>query len=168
MDFRTQNINIGRVKSYMAALQSRLLFAFESLEERSFRRDEWSYAGGGGGLTCVIEEGHVFERGCVNFSHVTGLALPQAATDGRPELLGRKFQVIGTSSILHPQNPYVPTVHMNVRFFTATPEESESVWWFGGGLDLTPVYGFEEDAVHFHQICRAALDPFWARALSPI
>jgi coproporphyrinogen III oxidase len=110
----------------------------------------------------VIEEGQLLERGGVNFSHVMGQRLPPSASAGRPELAGRSFQAMGVSLVLHPRNPYVPTVHMNVRYFIAEQAGSAPVWWFGGGMDLTPYYGFEEDAVHFHRTCRAALAPFGA------
>jgi coproporphyrinogen III oxidase len=110
----------------------------------------------------VIEEGNFFERGGVNFSHVTGDNLPASATAHRPELVGRKWEAMGVSLVLHPRNPYCPTSHMNVRCFIATKPGVEPVWWFGGGMDLTPYYGFEEDAVHFHRSCRDALAPFGA------
>jgi coproporphyrinogen III oxidase len=115
-------------------------------------------------VSCLIEEGNLFERGGVNFSHVTGSSLPPSATVSRSDLAGRSFQAMGVSLVLHPRNPYVPTVHMNVRFFVAEKDAADPVWWFGGGMDLTPYYGFEEDAVHFHQTCQAALDPFGAEA----
>ena len=107
----------------------------------------------------VIEEGDFFERGGVNFSHVTGDSLPASATAHRPELAGRKWEAMGVSLVLHPRNPYCPTTHMNVRFFVATKDGAEPVWWFGGGMDLTPYYGFAEDCAHFHRTCRAALAP---------
>ncbi len=111
-------------------------------------------------MSCVIEEGNVLERGGVNFSHVFGKGLPPSATAARPELAGRSFQAMGVSLVFHPRNPYAPTVHMNVRCFVAEKEGQDPVWWFGGGMDLTPYYGFAEDAVHFHQTCRNALQPF--------
>jgi coproporphyrinogen III oxidase len=125
-----------------------------------FRRDEWERPEGGGGLSCVMEEGNVLERGGVNYSHVFGDGLPASATAARPELSGRSFEAMGVSLVLHPRNPYAPTVHLNVRFLEARKEGAEPVWWFGGGMDLTPYYGFEEDAVHFHQTCKDALSPF--------
>jgi coproporphyrinogen III oxidase len=125
-----------------------------------FRRDEWERPEGGGGLSCVMEEGNVLERGGVNYSHVFGGGLPASATAARPELSGRSFEAMGVSLVLHPRNPYAPTVHLNVRFLEASKEGAEPVWWFGGGMDLTPYYGFEEDAVHFHQTCKDALLPF--------
>ena len=131
-----------------------------ALDGNAFRRDAWHRAEGGGGLSCLIEEGRLFERGGVNFSHVMGNALPPSASANRPELAGRGFEAMGLSLVLHPRNPYVPTVHMNVRFFVATRAGVDPVWWFGGGMDLTPYYGFEEDAIHFHRACRDALAPF--------
>ncbi len=118
---------------------------------------------GGGGVSRLIEEGNLFERGGVNFSHVTGDKLPPSATAHRPELAGRHWEAMGVSLVLHPRNPYCPTSHMNVRFFIAYPEAGtagEPIWWFGGGMDLTPYYGFEQDAVHFHRTCLQALQPF--------
>jgi len=148
------------VRDYLADLQSRVVDRLEPLDGLPFRRDSWQRAEGGGGLSCLIEEGRLFERAGVNFSHVTGARLPPSATAARPELAGRSFQAMGVSLVLHPRNPYVPTVHMNVRFLVAEETAAQPVWWFGGGMDLTPYYGFEEDAVHFHRTCRAALAPF--------
>jgi len=108
----------------------------------------------------LVEEGGLFERGGVNFSHVMGEGLPPSASAHRPELAGRRYEALGVSLVLHPRNPYAPTVHMNIRFFAAFDDQSDPVWWFGGGMDLTPYYGFEEDAVHFHSTCKAALNPF--------
>jgi coproporphyrinogen III oxidase len=125
-----------------------------------FRRDPWERAEGGGGLSCVMEEGNALERGGVNYSHVFGGGLPASATAARPELSGRGFEAMGVSLVLHPRNPYAPTVHLNVRYLEARKEGAEPVWWFGGGMDLTPYYGFEEDAIHFHQTCKNALQPF--------
>ena len=153
-------MDIQIVKDYLEALQGWIVGRLEALDGNSFRRDEWTRAEGGGGISCLIEDGGLFERGGVNFSHVTGKALPASATATRPDLAGRSFQAMGISLVLHPRNPYVPTVHMNVRFFVAEQPGAEAVSWFGGGMDLTPYYGFEEDAVHFHRTCREALDPF--------
>jgi coproporphyrinogen III oxidase len=137
----------------------------EAIDGRSFRRDAWKRPAGGDGVTCVIEEGNVFERGGVNFSHVKGDRLPPSASAARAQLSGRGFEVMGVSLVLHPRNPYAPTVHMNVRMFVALPISGEAapaqpVWWFGGGMDLTPYYGFEDDAIHFHRTCRSALEDF--------
>ncbi len=116
----------------------------------------------GGGITRLIEDGNVFERGGVNFSHVTGDRLPASATAQRPELAGRRWQAMGVSLVMHPRNPYAPTTHMNVRFFSAEKAGEAPVWWFGGGTDLTPYYGFEEDAMHLHDVYRRSLQPFGA------
>ncbi len=148
------------VKDYLAGLQNWIVDRLQALDGNPFRRDEWTRPDGGGGISCLIENGNLFERGGVNFSHVTGGALPASATASRPELAGRSFQAMGVSLVLHPHNPYVPTVHMNVRFFVAEASGAPPVSWFGGGMDLTPYYGFEEDAAHFHRTCRDALDPF--------
>ncbi|HVY05758.1 MAG TPA: oxygen-dependent coproporphyrinogen oxidase [Burkholderiales bacterium] len=150
------------VKDYLTDLQGWIVGKLEAEDGRSFRRDEWKRPNGGGGVSCAIEEGNVFERGGVNFSHVAGESLPPSASAARPELAGRSFEAMGVSLVMHPRNPHVPTVHMNVRFFVARKSGTAPVWWFGGGMDLTPYYGFHEDAVHFHETCRAALDPFGA------
>ena len=152
----------GLVKEYLTDLQGWVVDRLEALDGSKFRRDAWVRPEGGGGVSCVVEDGGVFERGGVNFSHVTGSSLPASATANRPELAGRSFQAMGVSLVLHPRNPYVPTVHMNVRFFVAEKAGTAPVSWFGGGMDLTPYYGFEEDAVHFHGICREALGAFGA------
>jgi len=148
------------VKAYLVDLQARIVARLEDLDGMSFRRDTWDRPEGGGGLSCLIEEGHLLERGGVNFSHVMGAALPPSATASRPELAGRSFEAMGVSLVLHPRNPYVPTVHMNVRFLVAQKPGTEAIWWFGGGMDLTPYYPFEEDAIHFHRTCRDGLAPF--------
>lgn len=148
------------VKTWLQDLQSKIVAALEAVDGQPFVRDGWTRPTGGGGLSCVIENGGVFERGGVNFSHVTGPALPPSATAARPELAGRAFEAMGVSLVLHPRNPYAPTAHMNVRYFVATAEGQEPVWWFGGGMDLTPYYGEVDDAVHFHRTCQQALQPF--------
>ncbi|MBY0579556.1 MAG: oxygen-dependent coproporphyrinogen oxidase [Burkholderiales bacterium] len=153
-------MNIEGVKNFLTELQELIVERMEQVDGKTFHRDTWSRPEGGGGMSCVIEEGNVLERGGVNFSHVFGQGLPPSATASRPELAGRSFQAMGVSLVFHPINPYAPTVHMNVRFFIAEKEGAEPVWWFGGGMDLTPYYGFEEDAVHFHQSCKNALQPF--------
>jgi len=147
-------------RAYFTALQDSIVAALEKLDGGRFRSDSWTRAEGGGGTSKVIEDSALFERGGVNFSHVHGRGLPPSATASRPELAGRSFEAMGVSLVLHPRNPYVPTVHMNVRFFIATKADAPPVWWFGGGMDLTPYYGFEDDAVHFHRSCKAALAPF--------
>jgi len=150
------------VKTYLQGLQQRIVEALETLDGNSFAADSWQRAEGGGGVSRVIEEGKLFERGGVNFSHVVGKSLPPSAAANRPHIAGRAWEAMGVSLVLHPKNPYVPTVHMNVRFFNATKDGEEPVWWFGGGMDLTPYYGFAEDAQHFHRTCRDALAPFGA------
>jgi len=150
------------VKAYFLSLQERIVSALSELDGKPFRRDAWGRPEGGSGISCLIEDGDVIERGGVNFSHVLGSRLPPSASAVRPELAGRGFEVMGVSLVVHPRNPYVPTVHMNVRFFIARTEGTDDVWWFGGGMDMTPYYGFEEDAVHFHRTCRDALAPYGA------
>lgn len=153
-------MDIARLKAYFTTLQDEIVAALEAEDGVAFRTDVWERPGGGGGKTRVLEEGNLFERGGVNFSHVRGDRLPPSATAARPELAGRGFEAMGVSLVLHPRNPLVPTVHMNVRCFVATQEGQPPVWWFGGGMDLTPYYGFTEDAVHFHQTCHDAVAPF--------
>ncbi len=148
------------VKAYLTGLQTRIVDALAAIDGKPFLTDSWQRAEGGGGTSRIIEEGNVFERGGVGFSHVMGKSLPPSAAANRPEIAGRGWEAMGVSLVLHPRNPYAPTVHMNVRFFVATAEGEEPVWWFGGGMDLTPYYGFEEDARHFHRTCKAALTPF--------
>ena len=148
------------VKAYLLDLQERIVAGLEGVDGKAFLRDAWDRPDGGGGISRVLEEGNVLERGGVNFSHVRGASLPPSAAAARPELAGRAWEAMGVSLVLHPRNPYAPTVHMNVRFFTATAEGQDPVWWFGGGMDLTPYYGFAEDARHFHQVCHDAVAPF--------
>ena len=140
----------GAVHEYFSGLQSRIVAALEGIDS-PFRKDSWSRPEGGGGLSCILEEGKVFERGGVNLSRVQGRALPPSASARRPQFAGEPYDATGVSLVLHPRNPYCPTVHMNVRFFSAG-----ATWWFGGGMDLTPYYGFEEDARHFHATCKKA------------
>ena len=148
------------VKAWLLDLQARIVAALEAVDGTPFLRDSWEREEGGGGISRLVEEGNVFERGGCNFSHVRGASLPASAMAARPELAGRAWEAMGVSLVLHPRNPHAPTVHMNVRFFEATAEGKEPVWWFGGGMDLTPYYGNEDDARHFHQVCRDALAPF--------
>jgi coproporphyrinogen III oxidase len=148
------------VRDYLLDLQARIVSALEKVDGKPFIVDSWQRPEGGGGISRIIEEGNVFERGGVGFSHVLGKNLPPSAAANRPEIAGRNWEAMGVSLVLHPRNPYAPTVHMNVRFFIATAQGREPVWWFGGGMDLTPYYGFTEDAQHFHQACRDALQPF--------
>ena len=155
-------MNSAAVKKYLLELQDTIVIRLEQVDGMKFLRDSWERPEGGGGSCCIIEEGNVLERGGVAFSHVTGDKLPPAATAQRPELAGCNWEAMGVSLVLHPRNPYAPSTHMNVRMFMAQKPDGESVFWFGGGTDLTPYYGFEEDAVHFHQTCKDALDPFGA------
>jgi len=157
-------VDTAPAREYFVELQARIVARLEAIDGRAFRRDAWQRPEGGGGTSCVIEEGDLFERGGVNFSHVAGDRLPPSATAARPQLAGRAFEATGVSLVLHPRNPYVPTVHMNVRLFVARSPgaDEEDLWWFGGGMDLTPYYGFEEDAAHFHRSCARALEPFGA------
>lgn len=154
------SIDTTAVRDYLSGLQTRIVSDLEALDGKTFIRDAWERPEGGGGVSRLIEEGDVFERGGVGFSHVKGKSLPPSAAANRPELAGREWEAVGVSLVLHPRNPYVPTVHMNVRFFVATAENKAPVWWFGGGMDLTPYYGFVQDAQYFHQTCKVALDPF--------
>jgi coproporphyrinogen III oxidase len=148
------------VKHYLLDLQESIVSRLQATDGLPFRTDQWDRPEGGGGISRLIEEGRVLERGGVNFSHVLGSQLPPSATAQRPELAGRAWEAMGLSLVLHPRNPFAPTVHMNVRLFVAEKAGEEPVWWFGGGMDLTPYYGFEDDAVHFHATCRQALAPF--------
>jgi coproporphyrinogen III oxidase len=150
------------VKIYLLDLQQRIVAALERIDGQPFMTDQWERPEGGGGISRIIEEGKVFERGGVGFSHVQGSNLPPTAAANRPDIAGRPWQAMGVSLVLHPRNPFAPTVHMNVRFFTTTTTGGDPVWWFGGGMDLTPYYGFDEDARHFHRSCNAALAPFGA------
>ena len=147
--------NAKAVREYLTGLQSRIVTEMEALDGKRFITDEWKRAEGGGGVTRILEEGNVLERAGVGFSDVTGTKLPPSASANRPEIAGRAWEAMGVSLVFHPRNPYVPTVHMNVRFFMAG-----DVWWFGGGMDLTPYYPFEEDCVHFHRANRDALAAF--------
>jgi coproporphyrinogen III oxidase len=156
-----------RVRSYLVGLQGRITEAVVALDGAGeFLSDAWQKPHGeplqGTGVTKIMEQGAVFERAGCGFSHVLGPKLPPSATQHRPELAGAPFEAMGVSLVFHPRNPYVPTVHMNVRMIAATPAGGAPVCWFGGGMDLTPYYGFEEDAVHFHATCRDALAPFGA------
>ena len=158
---------VERVRGYLVGLQARIIDALDAVEGEGGVRsvvDPWHKAPGellqGDGITKIIEGGRVFERAGCGFSHVRGPQLPPSATQHRPELAGAPFEAMGVSLVFHPRNPYVPTVHMNVRMFAAGHPGHEPVCWFGGGMDLTPFYGFDEDAVHFHRSCQTALAPF--------
>ena len=154
---------LGEVRGLSLDLQRRLCAGLERFErEARFGVDEWRRPGGGGGTTRVLGDGEVFERAGVNFSHVYGSSLPEAASARRPELAGRAFHALGVSCVVHPRNPYVPTSHCNVRHFVAQSPAEAPVWWFGGGFDLTPCYGFEEDAVHWHRAASRVCSEFEA------
>ena len=138
--------SIKEVKQYLLNLQNKLCAAFEAEDGKAaFKEENWEYYGGGGGRARVLTDGGVIEKGGVNFSHVTGNQLPASATASRPELKGRSFQAMGVSLVIHPDNPFVPTSHANIRLLVAEKADEAPVWWFGGGYDLTPYYGFEED-----------------------
>ncbi len=158
------DLDITRVREYLLGLQDRIVTTMQTEDGKTFLSDGWTREPGGrlqgDGLSRLVEEGNLLERGGCNFSHVRGKALPPSATAHRPELAGAPFEALGVSLVFHPRNPHVPTVHMNVRMFAAKPEGREPVAWFGGGMDLTPYYGHEEDAAHFHRTCRDALAPF--------
>jgi coproporphyrinogen III oxidase len=176
------SVDSAAVLAYLSGLQQRIVTSLEALDGGSFLADRWEKppgsALGGTGVTRIIENGALLERAGVALSQVNGKRLPPSASANRPELAGRGFEAIGVSLVLHPRNPYVPTVHMNVRFFVARAADTSAssnsgnpaadradaadIWWFGGGMDLTPYYGFAEDARHFHATCRAALAPYGA------
>ncbi len=156
---------IEKIKSYFLQLQDNICSELEQADgKQQFITDEWQREQGGGGRTRVLGNGAVIEKGGVNFSHVYGDSMPASATAHRPELAGRNFQAMGVSLVIHPSNPYVPTSHMNVRFFIAEKAGEDPVWWFGGGFDLTPYYGFEEDCVDWHQVSKQACAPLGEQA----
>ena len=156
-----QENQLDRVKAYLLDLQDSICEGLELEDSRGqFIQDSWEREGGGGGRSRVLTNGKIFEKAGVNFSHVHGDKLPPSATAARPELAGRSFNAVGVSLVIHPENPYVPTSHANVRFFIAEKEGEAPVWWFGGGYDLTPYYGFEEDCISWHQVAKNACDPF--------
>ena len=168
-------MNAAAVREYLAGLQDRIVTQVEALDGGRFLRDEWTRAEGGGGVTRLLEGGELMERAGVGFSHVTGTQLPPSASAHRPEIAGRPWEAMGVSLVFHPRNPHVPTVHMNVRFFHAKSPSSlgegrgrgadqhtgeGNTWWFGGGMDLTPYFPYDEDCAHFHRANREALAPF--------
>ena len=159
---------IEQVKKYLVQLQESICSDLESLDGKAiFEKDHWSKENGNGsGITSVICDGDVFEKGGVNFSIVHGNKMPKSASTLRPELEGRKYTALGVSLVLHPENPYIPTTHSNVRFFVAEEPGKEPIWWFGGGFDLTPFYGFNEDAVHWHKTAKKACLPFGEKVYS--
>lgn len=154
-----ERVDEAAVEDYLRDLQRRLCEAFERLDGKRFREDRWERPGGGG-VTRVLTDGELFEQAGVNFSRVSGDALPPSATQSRPELAGRGFLAMGVSVVVHPRNPYLPTTHLNVRFLRADKEGESPVWWFGGGFDLTPYYPFDEDILHWHRTARATCQPF--------
>ncbi|WP_108508924.1 oxygen-dependent coproporphyrinogen oxidase [Polynucleobacter acidiphobus] len=159
-------IDTQAVKHYLLDLQDRITSATSAVDGKPFVMDAWEKPKDsklqGSGRTCILENGNVLEKGGVGFSHVSGQQLPPAATQNRPEIAGRTFEAMGVSLVFHPRNPKAPTTHMNVRCFIAQAPNQDPVWWFGGGFDLTPYYGVDEDCKHFHQTAKDALDPFGA------
>jgi coproporphyrinogen III oxidase len=165
MQSSQQAIDIQAVKQFLLGLQDTICDALEKVDGvGTFEQEIWSREPGerlgGGGRTRVMTNGHVFEQGGVNFSHVEGKSMPKSATAHRPELEGRRYQAMGVSLVMHPHNPYVPTSHANVRFFVAEKEGCDPIWWFGGGFDLTPFYPFEQDAQHWHDVAKTVCEPF--------
>ncbi len=157
----SETIDSNKVKQYLFQLQDHLCQSFETIESgQRFHEDQWEREGGGGGRSRVLSGGKIFEQAGVSFSHVYGDVLPPSATNKRPELVGRQFSALGISLVIHPLNPYVPTTHMNVRFFTSEKQNELPIWWFGGGYDLTPYYGYEEDVRHWHSTARDACKEF--------
>jgi len=157
------NIDINAVRDYLTSLQDNICNRLEQVDgKQTFLHDDWTREGGltGGGRTRVLTDGAVFEQGGVNYSEVTGDSLPASATAHRPELAGRQFRAMGVSLVIHPNNPYIPTSHANVRFFIAEKEGTDPIWWFGGGFDLTPYYGNKDDCKHWHQVAKQACEPF--------
>ena len=153
-------INKNAVKNYLSGLQSEIVESVQLVDGENFLVDSWQRKEGGGGTTSILEGGNVFERAGIGYSCVTGSKLPKTATDAHPEVENRKWEAMGVSLVFHPNNPFVPTVHMNVRFFVASKFGEADIWWFGGGIDLTPYYPFEEDVIHFHRTLKNTLDPF--------
>lgn len=158
----TKNIQIQPVSDYLIQLQSTLCETLAQEDNKHFITDKWQRAEGGGGCSRILEGGQTFEKAGVNYSHVQGEQLPESATAAHPELAGRSYQAVGVSLVVHPRNPHVPTTHANVRFFIAEKPGAVPVWWFGGGFDLTPYYGYKEDAIHWHTIAKQACEPFGA------
>ncbi len=154
-------VNLEQVKEYFLFLQHDICKRMETLDKKAtFKKDSWQRAEGGGGISCVLEDGAFLEKAGVNFSHVKGTHLPQSALAHRRDLTGAAFEATGISLVFHPKNPFVPTTHFNLRLFVAIPQQGEPQWWFGGGFDLTPYYPFMEDCVHWHTMARQACQPF--------
>ena len=154
--------DINNVKNYLTTLQNTLCNRFEKIDNAgaSFIQDPWQYANGGGGISRILEGSAVIEKGGINFSHIKGTHLPSSATARNPNLKGASFEVLGVSVVIHPLNPFAPATHANIRFFIASPADSNPIWWFGGGYDLTPFYPFKEDCLHWHQTAFDACKPF--------
>ena len=153
-------IDKAAVKEYLLGLQDSICTALGAVDSSLWQEDSWIRDEGGGGRSRVLVDGPVIEKGGVNFSHVFGAEMPASATQNRPELAGRSFEAMGVSLVIHPQNPYAPTSHANVRFFIAEKDGADPVWWFGGGYDLTPYYGDENDCKHWHQTAKQACEQF--------
>ena len=154
-------MDAAAVEQYLTSLQAKICASLEVIDGgHTFASESWDRPEGGGGISRVLAGGDVIEKGGVNFSHVVGAGMPASATQHRPELAGRSFRAMGVSLVIHPRNPHAPTSHANVRMFMAEKPNEEPVWWMGGGFDLTPYYGYEEDAIHWHETAKAACDPF--------
>ena len=152
--------DIDKVRQYLQELQKNIISMAYEYDNKNFYEDSWSRDEGGGGITCVLQDGSCFDKVGVNFSDISGDQLPEAATNIRPELQGRNYQAMGVSVVCHPKNPHIPTAHLNVRLFIAYNKKSNPVWWFGGGFDMTPYYGYEEDAIHWHKTANEVCSPF--------
>ena len=156
----SNEINKNSVKDYLSDLQVKIVEAIQLVDGKNFLIDSWQRKEGGAGTTAILEDGNIFERAGIGFSYVTGTKLPKTATNVHPEVENRKWEAMGVSLVFHPHNPFIPTVHMNIRFFIASKNKETDIWWFGGGMDLTPYYGFKEDVIHFHQTIKNSLDNF--------
>ena len=156
----SNEINKNSVKDYLSDLQVKIVEAIQLVDGKNFLIDSWQRKEGGAGTTAILEDGNIFERAGIGFSYVTGTKLPKTATNVHPEVENRKWEAMGVSLVFHPHNPFIPTVHMNIRFFIASKNKETDIWWFGGGMDLTPYYGFKEDVIHFHQTIKNSLDTF--------
>ena len=157
---KIQKDHVLEVRRYLLTLQENIISMVNNYDKQNFLKDEWSRKEGGGGISCILENGEIFDKVGVNFSDILGDHLPKAATNLRPELQGKNYQAMGVSVVCHPKNPHVPTVHLNVRLFAAYGENSQPIWWFGGGFDMTPYYGYKEDAIHWHKTARDICSPY--------
>jgi coproporphyrinogen III oxidase len=154
-------INSAKIKNQFKSLQQKIIQTVELADGKKFLQDSWNRPEGGGGITCILENGSIFERAGIGFSHVFGNKLPPSASVAHPGIENSKWEAMGVSLVFHPFNPFIPTVHLNIRFFIANPKNNaDEIWWFGGGMDLTPYYPFKEDVVHFHQILKDGLDKY--------